>query len=338
MDERILFDQFHEALDMEPRPGAYERMRIAMTNHPATHKRRLGYPIRWSRMGLRVVAVIAAALIAVALGAAIVTLHKPTGSVPAGDDPNTKAYKAMISSGYDSLSQVGNFNCGAVGEPGCEGMVAATVPLLNQWSGALKSSNPPARFAVIDGMLQRHLADNVKYLNAMLAAHNAKNATAFSFAFQGAFYEGAWIDPAVAAILGSSPRVAGSYHDALALARQHIHACVSQAPGPSDIGCEQLYHADVCASVGAIACANDAHVAAGQLLSFLDGFLQNPAPSALAPTDHLIQTQLDQMDSDIIAVTDGLLSGDSAKTANAEALYVIHLTNVDNTLAAAVGA
>ena len=40
MDERILFAQFHEALDVEPRPGAYERMRIAMTNHPVVIKRR----------------------------------------------------------------------------------------------------------------------------------------------------------------------------------------------------------------------------------------------------------------------------------------------------------
>ena len=31
MDEQILFDRFHEALETEPRPGAYERMRLAIT-------------------------------------------------------------------------------------------------------------------------------------------------------------------------------------------------------------------------------------------------------------------------------------------------------------------
>ena len=39
MDEKTLFDQFHEALDVEPRPGAYERMRYAFTSHPDARAR-----------------------------------------------------------------------------------------------------------------------------------------------------------------------------------------------------------------------------------------------------------------------------------------------------------
>ncbi len=112
MDERTLFDRFHEALEIEPRPGAYERMRFAMTNHPVALKRRPALRIRWSRMGLRVAAVVAAGLIAIAFGAAILAGHRgPVGSVPAGQDPNVKAYQAMISSNYNALTNLDSLGC-----------------------------------------------------------------------------------------------------------------------------------------------------------------------------------------------------------------------------------
>jgi hypothetical protein len=332
MDERTLFDGFHEALEVEPRPGAYERMRFAMTNHPVALKRRPVLRIRWSKMGLRVAAVLAAAVLAVALGAAILVAHHgPVGSVPAGPDPNVKAYQAMIKSGYDAVAAGDSLSCGAVDDPACTTTVTTMVAPLNKWVSDLKSFQTPARFAALDGMLRRHLTDSITYQNAMLAAQKSKNATSFSFAFEGQFYERAWLDPAVGVIDGSSPRVAGSYHDALALARQHIDACVNQAPGPADIPCEQLYHADVCASVGVQACANDAHAMAAQIQSFLIGLLQNPAPGTLAAKDRKIQADLAQIDTDIIAITDALLNGDSAKTASAQSFYAadVRLTGSD---------
>jgi hypothetical protein len=84
MDERTLFDRFHKALEMEPRPGAYYRMRSAMTNPPVVLK---GWPTnqgKWSRTGLRAGAVVATALIASALIAVFLVLHhRPVASVPA---------------------------------------------------------------------------------------------------------------------------------------------------------------------------------------------------------------------------------------------------------------
>jgi hypothetical protein len=85
MDERTLFDQFHEALEMEPRPGAYERMRFAMTNHPVAPKTWPAFQIRWSTMRLRITAAVAAGLIVIALiGVYLATRQGPVGSVPAG--------------------------------------------------------------------------------------------------------------------------------------------------------------------------------------------------------------------------------------------------------------
>jgi hypothetical protein len=332
MDERTLFDQFHEALEVEPRPGAYERMRYAFTNRPDALKRRPGFPTRWSKMGLRVAAVLAAAVLAIALGAAILMVrHGPVGTAPAGPDPNVKAYQAMIKSGYDSLTVFyGSFSCSTVDDAGCDADASTTLPLLAKWVSDLKSFQTPARFAALDGMLRRHLTDAITYKNAMLAAHKSGNVKDFTLAGEGGFYETEWLDPAVATIAGSYPRVAGSYHDALALARQHIDACVTQAPGPADLGCEHLYHPDVCAGVGVQACAIYAHSAAAQIQSFLISLLQNPAPTALAAKDRQIQSDLAQIDADIVAITDGLLSGDSAKTTSAETLFVADLTRADN--------
>jgi hypothetical protein len=330
MDERTLFDQFHEALDVEPRPGAYERMRYAFTSHPDASKRRPVFRTRWSKMGLRVAAVLAAAVIAVALGAAILAGHHgPLGSAPAGD-PNVKAYQAMIAADFDALAVSGSQTCGTVDDAGCQAWVTSVVPPHAKWLSDLKSFRTPARFAVLDGMLRLHLTDYINYENAMLAAHKSGNVRAFTFASEGAFYENEWLDPTVGVIAGSYPRVVGSYRDALAQARQHIDACVSQAPGPADLGCEHLYHPDVCANVGVQACASDADSAAAQIQTFLISLLQNPAPGALAAKDRRIQSDLAQIDADIVAVTDGLLSGDSAKTTSAETQFVADLTRADN--------
>lgn len=327
MDERTLSDRFHEALEMEPRPGAYERMRNAMTTQPAAHKSRTGSPIRWSKMGIRVAAVLAAAVLAVALGGAILALHfRPVGSVPAHVDPNVTAYQAMIKAGYDALAAGNNLSCAAVDDVGCPAFVTTMVPLLNKWGSDLKSFRTPSQFAALDTMLRLHLTDGTRYLNAMLAANKSKDRKAFDFAFEGAFYENEWIDPTVGTIAGTYPRVAGSYSDALVLAKQSLQGCINQAPGPADISCEQLYHADICAKVGLQACANDAHAYGARIQGFLIGILQNLAPSALGDKDLQIQTALAQLDADIIAITDGLLSGDSAQTVSAEMTFVADLT------------
>jgi hypothetical protein len=330
MDERTLFDRFHEALDVEPRPGAYERMRFAMTNHPVALKRRPALRIRWSTMGLRITAAVAAGVIAMAVIAAFLAAHHgPVGSVPAGSDPKVKAYQAMITSDYNALSN-NTFSCSAVDDSGCEAFVTTALSPYNKWISDLKSFQTPARFAALDGMLRRHLTDETIYLNGMLAAHKSKNLKSFDFAFEGAFYEGAWIDPTVGVIAGTYPRVAGSYTDALALAKQSLEACINQAPGPADIGCEQLYHPDECAKVGLQACANDAHAYAARIQGFLIGLLQNPAPGGLAAKDRKIQIALAVVDADIIAVTDGLRSGDPAKTTSAEDSFVTDLLLANN--------
>lgn len=333
MDERTLFDRFHEALEMEPRPGAYERMRFAMTNRPVALKSRPALRIRWSRMTLRVAAVLAALVIAIAFGAAILAGHRgPVGSVPAGQDPNVKAYQYMTSSNYDALAALDSLGCNtaSIRDASCETYVNAAVPVLQKWVSDLGSFHTPARLTVFDGLLRRHLNDEITELKAVAAYQKTNNVKGFTLAHVGQFYEREWVHPAVSTIEGSYPTVAGSYHDALSLARQSLNGCATGAPGPGGVACAQLSH-QLCDTIGDQACANDAYVSGAQIQTFLIGLLQNPAPSALAAKDRQLQSDLAQVDTDLLAVTDAVRSGDSAAVSSAEVSYAqaISVANAD---------
>ncbi len=169
-----------------------------------------------------------------------------------------------------------------------------------------------------------------------MAYQKTKNVEGFTLAFEGAFYEREWLDPAVSAIEGSYLRVAGSYHDALSLARQSLHGCVTGAPGPGDIACAQLFH-QRCGAIGDQACANDAHASAAQIQTFLIGLLQNPAPSALAAKDRQLQVDLAQVDTYLLAVTDATRSGDSVAVRSVEASYALAIRAADADLTLMVG-
>jgi hypothetical protein len=98
MDERAVFDRFHEALELEPRPGAYERFRVDFTNPSVAAKRRPVFQLRFSRMGLRIAAALAVVAIASALVAGYVATHRSTSQVPATHTQNVTTSPAVHSS------------------------------------------------------------------------------------------------------------------------------------------------------------------------------------------------------------------------------------------------
>ena len=97
MDERAVFDRFHEALELEPRPGAYERFRADFTNPSVAAKRRPVFQLRFSRMGLRIAAALAVVAIASALVAGYVATHRSTSQVPATHTQNVTTSPAAPS-------------------------------------------------------------------------------------------------------------------------------------------------------------------------------------------------------------------------------------------------
>jgi len=313
MDEQTLFDRFHEALNMEPRPGAYERMRFALTNSPVVLKKRPAHPMRWPKMGLRVAAVLTAVVILIAFIAAFLASHHAVvGSVPAGQDPSVKAYQAMLKSEYGAMNAATSNNCNTIDDTGCLAALNKVTPALQHWVDHLGSTQTPSGFVVLDGQLRRHLNQAIKDLTAVGAYQRANNQKGFDFARSAAVYERAWIDPATFALEGTYPKVAGSYQDAVNLARQALEACINSTPAPADLACAHLSQQQTCAGAET-RCETDVQAADTWLQTFLVGLTQNPAPSALATKGAKLLADLAQADTALLGITDALLSGDSAK-------------------------
>jgi hypothetical protein len=322
MDERTLFDQFHGALEMEPRPGAYDRMRFAMTNQPVVLKRRPALQLRWSKMGLRITAAFAAGLIVIAVVAAFLASHHgQVGSVPASQDPNVKAYQAMIRLDYNTMVSSTSNHCNTIQDTGCQAALNVILPTLQRWVADLKSFRTPSRFAIVDGQLRRHLSEVIAEMAAAEAFQNANDPNGFYAAMDALVYERAWIDPTTFALEGSYPRVAGTYHDAIGLARQSLNACVKGTPGPGDLACGALVSGQACRSDAAPNCETAVQSAATQLQTFLIALMQNPAPSAVATRDAKLQGDLIAADTNLLAITDALLKSDGAKAEAGRSAY-----------------
>jgi hypothetical protein len=334
MDERTLFDRFHDALDAEPRPGAFERMRFAMSkNQPVVLEKRPALQTRWPKMGLRIAAVMTAVVVAFALVAAFIAGHPGlVGTAPAAPDPNVKAYQAMVYSDHDAVNTV-NFNhtCSSVQDAGCPAADDAEIAALQNWIGDLKSFRTPSQFVVLDGQLRAHLNETIAELNLITVYQKANNENAFIVASQAEFFEEVWSNAAMLAFEGTSPRVAGTYHDAFRLARQALDACVNNNPAPADIGCDAIRLGRVCAgSAHARDCGLEVQNAETQIQTLLIALLQNPAPRSLTTKNAQVMSDLAKADSALLAITDALLNGDAGKMATASNSYDAYIFAADS--------
>lgn len=66
IDEREVFDRFHEALDVQPGPGAFDRLQAALTQRPVTSSQRTRFGLPVPGMGLRLAAGLMVAVVVVA--------------------------------------------------------------------------------------------------------------------------------------------------------------------------------------------------------------------------------------------------------------------------------
>jgi hypothetical protein len=105
MEERVAFEQFHEALELEPRPGAYERFRADFLKPTVAATRPPVFRLRFSRMGLRIAAALAVVAIASALAAGYAATHRSTSVVPATQTLNVATSPAARTSpaGHSSM-------------------------------------------------------------------------------------------------------------------------------------------------------------------------------------------------------------------------------------------
>jgi hypothetical protein len=219
-------------------------------------------------------------------------------------------------------------HCNTIQDTGCAAAVSAVVPALQKWVSDLSSFRTPSRYVVVDGQIRHHLNEVITELNAAVVFQKAKNQNGFSFAMDAAFYERAWIDPTTFAIEGSYPRVAYSHQDAVSLVRQALDACFTGNPGPGDLGCSQLSQ-QACTGAARYTCENHVQSAETRMQTLLIALVQNPAPSALTSKEAQLQPDMAQADTALLAITDALQSGDSAKANANQSSYALAISAAD---------
>ena len=338
MDERVLFDRFHEALDTEPRPGAYERLRTAMKNQPAARQRRPAFRMRWTKMGFRVAAALTAAVIAIGLVAAfLATHHASVGMTPAGDEKNVKAYREMMAGDYNAMNASTSDNCNTIDDKLCAAAIGRVVPRLQSWLDDLTAFRTPAQYAVLDAQLRLHLKEVIVELNSAVMFQKANDQRGFALAMSAALYERGWMDPATFTITGTYAKVAGSHQDAVNVARQALLNCMNSTPAPADFGCSHLAAGESCAGAAAAQCEDDVQAAATQLEMFLVGLTQNPAPSSLRVKDAKLQADLARADTALLEITDAILHEDATRLQTSRNAYVIAINDANGDASLANG-
>jgi len=323
MDEQILLDRFHEALETEPRPGAYERMRLAITRQPVPLQRRPAFRMRWSKMGLRVAAALTAVLIVIALAAVLVATHRaPVGSVPADKDQNVKAYQALVRTDDINLNASTSPHCQTIKDTGCAAAVVPVDAALQRWADDLNAFSTPARFKVLDAALRRHLVQGINELNAAVSFQKAGNQSGFDLAMGAADFEDGWIGSAADAIEASTTATGTSYRDAITFATQSFDACNS---------CGALPARD-CSGTGAQGCLYADETASTAVQAFLLAIVGNPGPGA---TEARLNADLETADKALVAITNGLISGDSNAVKAAQRSYASAIASIPADAAAA---
>lgn len=313
MHERELFDIFHDALEIEPRPGAYDRLRFALTNYPVAVKARPVLRMRWTKMGFRAAAALTAVVLAIALIAAFLAgRHAPVGSVPAGQDQHMKAYQAMMHADYRDMRASTSNNCATIDDINCEVAAKRVTAALQQWINHMESFQTPSRYAALDQQLRRHMSEVIVELNAAVAFQKANDQRNFRLAMDFAVFEGQWIDPVAMVINGDYGILASSYEQAFSKTKQALDQCLAAQAGPGG-ACGRLARQSLCLGAYAELCQSYIQDAESQLQTVAIMLAQNPPPADQVVKTTKLQTYLADADAALLAISDAMLKGDAAK-------------------------
>jgi hypothetical protein len=97
IDEQEVFNRFHNALDVEPQPGAFDRLEAALTQRPVTSSRRTWFALPVPRMGLRLTAALIAVLLTLAVASALLAHLTTSRTTPA--KPSTTTLTGQLHDG-----------------------------------------------------------------------------------------------------------------------------------------------------------------------------------------------------------------------------------------------
>lgn len=331
MDERAVFDQFHEALELEPRDGAYERFRASFITPSAAAKRRPAFRLRFSPMTLRIAAAVAVAAIAIALVAGYVaTHHSPTGSIPAGPNKNVQAYQTMMRTDHAAFGASLSTHCANVSDTGCLAAIDHIAAPLQTWISDIDGfKTTPEQFAVLGAQVRQHAVAIQTELNFAVAAVGARDNHALADALNAGAANASWLSRATSAITETEQVKASAY---LALVKDD-----SSTLNVCD-GCQKMAGSDPASCMGTDIwgaqldiCISDIVPADDTIGQFEADVILQAAPSGLAAKDLRLQTDLAAADSALLRMLDASLARDSATFDAARASFrqALAAVNVD---------
>jgi hypothetical protein len=304
MDERLLFERLHDALDIDPHPDAYERLRVALAKSPAHPQRWPALRMRGSKMGLRLAAGLAFLVLAAALVAAFLATHNATsGSVPAGTGLSIQAYQKLVNDDGTKANNTWSSPCDTTQHSGCQADASRALVALQQWLTDLNRSQPPARFAVVDAQLRLHLTGSIAGLNALLAASQAGDQAGIDRAYLLALAGRLWTDAVIPSIVTSQQVDVAAYTNVVRAESSSLASCTScqDLAGQLQIACAQSQ-----------TCQDLVDATAGQIAGFQSTLATNASPSSLTAKDSSLQQDLAQADTAVIGMNAALSTGDQA--------------------------
>ena len=330
MDERAVTERFHEALDVEPRAGAYERFRADFVTPPAAAKRRPVFRLRFSTMTLRVAAAVAVVAIAIALVAGFLAIHHPTAVVPASPDKQVIAYQSLMRTDDAAVGATFSSHCANVSDTGCVAALGRISTPLQKWVADLNALKAPPQFAVIDTQVRQHIAATLSDLNFATAAVGARDNHALANAINAGAFQAGWLQRATSAIAAWQRVTASTYTAQVSSDGQSLNLCA---------GCQAITASAYAACTGTRVdvCISDVMPADDTIGQIEADVISTAAPAGLATKDHQLQTDLAAADSALTGMLDALLAGDTATISASESAYRAAMTAVTADITAITG-
>lgn len=256
----------------------------------------------WPRSGMQLAAAMLIVVLAAAALAAFLDLRdRATHVGPAALD--APAYQALVSRDLDRLVSAGNgVDCVTL-QSVCTAPGNPVFSAYKALSDDLNGSEPPARFAVIDAQLRRHVVAALADLNAVFAAYAAQDQTGLDRANYLLNAQGVSVGTMSRSIVQSREGSILAYIESLRAAKQNLAVCT---------GCQPLERTGSvdCAAIQTAVCEADIVYATNDVESVEAALVSVAAPSSFSAQDALLQHDLARADSGLIAMANAQLTDD----------------------------
>ena len=222
---------------------------------------------------------------------------------PTVQDPAIKQYQAVVGTDEERMVRFLQGECNPPASTGCPDQAALVIAELQQWLDDLNRTQPPTRFAIVDGQMRRHLALAISDLNALAAAYRGKDQNGMDTALAGAVSERDTMEREAIAVTSSSRGTITTYTAGVRLDESNLLAC--------DF-CQKLVSQNQlsCQTSQTPSCGTEIAATRLQVETFQDDLVRVFAPNALAAKDRQLKADLLTADMSLDAIASALSAAD----------------------------